>query len=217
MSTVIDIFSIMISPTFCTWPIGLPDAVAKLQYKEKVLDFAVTLGRALGPHGLAHRLIGNIEHVARYGVNGAPLADPGPYLPGDAAAVANHKRAVDLYDIQQKLDPILEMSVEAGWPKNQKHDGGQPFPTSSQFRESIRLCPRQPRDDTGQPPKYDGRYKHSVHHRYEDRDPCGPAAASDLPVSERSAAHLKPGGDKLNDEVFQGNHHNTARFCAMFF
>jgi hypothetical protein len=106
----------MTSPIFCKWPSDLADAVAKTQYKEQVLDYAVTIGRALGPYGLAHRIISNAEHLARYGVARAPIIDPGPYLAGDAAVVANHKRALEYFDLQQKLDPILELAVEAGWP-----------------------------------------------------------------------------------------------------
>ena len=102
--------------SFPVWPLGVPDAIAKIQYKEKAIDYAVAIGRALGPHGLAHRLITAAEHQLRFGVAPAPIEDPGPYQPGDAVAVANHKRNLDIYDLQLKLDPLLEVAVEAAWP-----------------------------------------------------------------------------------------------------
>ena len=85
---------------------------------DRCIDHAVTTGRALGPHGLAHRLMSEADHVARFGAGRAPIADPGPYLGGDAAAVANHTRALKIFDLQQRLDPILELDVETGYPDN---------------------------------------------------------------------------------------------------
>ena len=100
-----------------TWPIEKADPIAVVVVIDKLLDFSVTMARELGPNGLAHRLVGEAEHVERYLVGRQPIAFPGDHEEGDdAATIANRTRRLKLYDLQQKLDPILEVAMESVYP-----------------------------------------------------------------------------------------------------
>ena len=101
------------------WAKEMADAIAAFMFKEKAIDFAITLGRALGPFGLAHRLLSEAEHIFRFGVGRVIIADPGPHMHGDdAVAVANRTRQQKLFDLQTKLDQQLEVEIEAAYPDN---------------------------------------------------------------------------------------------------
>ena len=100
-----------------TWPIEMVDQIAVTVVVDKLLDFSVTMARELGPNGLAHRLVGEAEHVERYQAGRQPIVFPGEHEEGDdAATIANRNRRLKLYDLQQKLDPILEIAMESVYP-----------------------------------------------------------------------------------------------------
>ena len=99
------------------WRTEMADAIAIIMLKEESIDLAILVGRMLGPLGLAHRVLTEAEHNARFLVARAPLDDPGPHLDGDdAVVVANRTRRQKAYDLQQKLDPQLEGIIEAAYP-----------------------------------------------------------------------------------------------------
>ena len=99
------------------WKTEMADAIAIIMLKEEVIDLAIITGRALGPFGLAHRIISEAEHQQRFLVGRQPVVDPGEHNEGDDAVVmANRTRVQKKFDLQQKLDPELETIVEATYP-----------------------------------------------------------------------------------------------------
>ena len=103
----------MSSPLFQT---GLADAVANIMYQEQSIDLAITLGRALGPHGIAHYLLTPAEHQIRFNVPPNRLPMPEPYDDPNPLPMANRKREFTMFDIQEAAYASLEQKVEAGYP-----------------------------------------------------------------------------------------------------
>ena len=107
----------MINAKVLNWAKEMADAIAIFMFKERAIDFAITLGRARGPHGLAHRLLSEAEHILWFGVGRVVIADPGPHEAGDdAVTVANRTRQQKLFDLQTKLDQQLEFEIESAYP-----------------------------------------------------------------------------------------------------
>ena len=99
------------------WKTEMADAIAIIMLKEEAIDVAIITGRALGPLGLAHRIISEAEHLQRFLLGRQPVVDPGEHQDGDDAVVmANRTRVQKKFDLQQKLDPQLEAMVEAAYP-----------------------------------------------------------------------------------------------------
>ena len=94
------------------FPTVMADAIANIVLKEYCIDKAITLGRPLGPHGIAHYLLTPAEHLLRFGVAPNQLVMPAPYDDLNPLPMANRKREFTLYDIQQAAYAQLEKDIE---------------------------------------------------------------------------------------------------------
>ena len=99
-----------------TFPSGMADAIANIIFQEQCIDLAITLGRQLGPHGIAHYLMTPAEHQQRFGVPPNRLAMPEPYDDPNPLPMANRKREFTMFDIQEAAFAQLEKEIESAYP-----------------------------------------------------------------------------------------------------
>ena len=131
--------------SYLCFPIGMADAIANIIFQEYCIDLAITLGRALGPYGIAHYLLTAAEHQQRFGVSPNRLLMPAPYDDPQPLPMANRRREFTMFDNQETAYATLEQKKTVSiHGASQRNDAGGSLVAPSNPPRTIRISQTPP-------------------------------------------------------------------------